>query len=160
MGLQIWKKNGWPSPVFWALTVVLLPVCLWTDPCWIWGLKVWCPWRTVKSLVYKKKRRWKIPGVRRVWHVLPNHTFYCLSVRKSVILWQMEFGRMNWVSFLSSSFGMITVKAELKSTRFSSMCQHVCVEMLEWTVGLCLIHGWLVYWVCRWTSRGQGSLWL
>ncbi len=77
-----------------------------------------------QSFVYREKssgertQPWGAPVlIVQVLDVyFPSLTNCCLSVRKLVIHWQMEVGMENWVSLGKRRFGMIVLKAELKST--------------------------------------------
>ncbi len=99
-----------------------------------WGRSVWCHMQNfrsltegsldVQSLVYREKssgertQPWGAPVliVRVLDENFPSLTSCCLSVRKLVIHWQTEVGTESRVSLARRRFGMIVLKAELKST--------------------------------------------
>ncbi len=78
----------------------------------------------VESFVYREKssgertQPWGAPVlIVRVLDVhFPSLTNCCLSIRKLLIHWEMEVGTDSWVSLGRRKFGMIVLKAKLKST--------------------------------------------
>ncbi len=87
----------------------------------------------VQSLVYREKssgertQPWGAPVliVRVLDENFPSLTSCCLSVRKLLIHWQTEVGMESWVSLGRRRFGMIVLKAELKSTNRILVCLDV-----------------------------------